>query len=181
MICENSGIRNEAGYTLIEMMVALALFGLIGVAGLTLVTSILDIHKRTQGRLERLADLQRAVFIIDADLTQIAPGPIVADGASMTFERHGMAGGADQAVGYTLVSGNLRRSIGARRQQLLTGVADVGLSYFETGAGWRQRWPPAPDKADAWPAAIAIDLTLASGSTGPGGTLRRVIALPSQP
>ena len=44
----------EAGLTLVEVLVALALFSLIGLAGFTMLDNILRVQSGTQGRLERL-------------------------------------------------------------------------------------------------------------------------------
>lgn len=182
MIGAAAATGDEVGFTLIEMMVALALFALIGVAGLTLVNSILDIQARTAGRLDRLAALQRAVFILDADLTQLAPGPIVQDARGIAFSRHaGVAGNPDQSVGYRFSAAGLERRIGGRRQRLLSGISGARLSFFQPGAGWRDRWPPSPEQADTLPAAIAVDVVLAPGGGGVGGTLRRVVELPARP
>ncbi|WP_226948552.1 PulJ/GspJ family protein, partial [Rhizorhabdus wittichii] len=71
----------EAGFTLIELMISLALFGLIALAGLALVDSLMGIRDRTEGRLDRLAEVQRAMYVIDNDLTQISPGPLQGDAA----------------------------------------------------------------------------------------------------
>ena len=170
---------HEAGFTLMEVLVALALFALIGVAGATLVDSVLDIHRRTQGRLDRVADLQRAMFILDADLTQLAPGPIVVNKRGFAFTRHAPRG-ADETIAYGLRGDGITRRVGARDQALLGGVTGVRWSFFQPGRGWRDQWPPSGARADAWPAAIAIDLQLAPGLE-PSGTVRRVVALPAQP
>lgn len=170
---------HEAGFTLMEVLVALALFALIGVAGASLVNSVLDIHRRTQGRLERVADLQRAMFVLDADLTQLAPGPLALTGQGFVFTRHAAAG-TDETIEYDLRGGGITRRVGPRDQALLGGVTGVRWSFFQPGQGWLDRWPPSGARADSWPAAVAIDLQLAPG-IAPSGTIRRVVALPAQP
>ena len=169
----------EAGFTLIETIIALALFGLIAVAGLALVDSVLGIRARTDGRLERLAELQRAMFVIGADLDQISAGPIAEAQGTLSFRRHATSlDGRGEAVRYTLAGDTLQRSLGADKrpaQRLLTGVSAARWSYFVPGSGWRAGWPPDPQQADFWPAAVALDVTLREG------TLRRVVDLPERP
>ncbi len=63
--CRHDG--EEQGFTLIEMLVALALLALISLAGFALIQTVLNAQQRTDGRLERLAGLERAVYLIDAD------------------------------------------------------------------------------------------------------------------
>ena len=81
---------HSAGFTLIEMMVALLLFALISLAGVSLVETMARMQRATAGRADRLADIQRAMFLVDADFGQLASGPDRAAGA----------------VGFTRVSGN---------------------------------------------------------------------------
>ncbi len=162
------------------MMVALALFALISIAGAALINSVLGARERVQQRLERLADLQRAMYLLDADFRQISPAPIAEEGSGVSFARHAGAAG-DQAVSYALQSGVLVRTIGGTRQPILADVRAVRWSFLDPPAGWRPHWPPDPRSVDRWPAAITIELDLAPGKPGPGGMLRRVIPLPAMP
>lgn len=168
----------EAGFTLVELIVALALFGLIATAGLALVEGVLGTRARTDARIERLAEIQRAMFVIDADLEQIAAGPIVEREGVLAFRRHAPApDGRGATVRYALAGTTLQRAIAGRTQRLLTGVNGVRWSYYIAGKGWRAGWPADPDKPDEWPAAVSADLTLA----GNAGTLRRIAELPERP
>ncbi|ABQ68938.1 prepilin-type cleavage/methylation domain-containing protein [Rhizorhabdus wittichii DC-6] len=176
----------EAGFTLIELMISLALFGLIALAGLALVDSLMGIRDRTEGRLDRLAEVQRAMYVIDNDLTQISPGPLQGDAATVRFSRPlAAAGGLPVRIDYQLGAGTLLRGVRGRglpqgAQRMLQGVAAVRWSYYRPGEGWVDRWPPAPELANQWPAAVAADIALAPGGTV-GGSLRRVVPLPVHP
>ena len=46
-----------AGFSLVEVLVALAIFALIGVAGFSMLDQVLRTQRLTEGRLERLAEL----------------------------------------------------------------------------------------------------------------------------
>ncbi|PTQ09857.1 prepilin-type cleavage/methylation domain-containing protein [Sphingomonas oleivorans] len=172
----------EAGFTLIELMISLALFGLIALAGVALVDSVLGIRARTDGRLERLGDMQRAMFVLTNDIEQVARGPVVGTSETLSFSRH-MASvtGLPVPVHYALAGGTLGRSLGTGgTQRLLTHVSGVHWRYYKPGQGWLDRWPPGQDQAQAWPAAISVDIML-DGGPGSSGLLRRVVALPSRP
>ena len=179
--------RREGGFTLIEMIIALALFGLIAVAGLGLVESVLGISARTDGRMDRLAEIQRAMFVIDADLGQLSAGPLAEDRGVLSFRRHAASlDGRGETVAYALAGGTLRRTLGGtaqpvRVQHLLTGVSGIHWGYYVAGEGWRDGWPPDPAKPDVWPAAVAADITLADDAGPLHGTLRRVVELPARP
>lgn len=172
---------SEHGFTLIEMMVALALLALISIAGAALVNSVIGARGRVQQRLDRLADLQRAMYLIDADLRQIAPAPILLQGNRLSFGRHaGQGANGDQLVSYALEGSDLTRTINGVRQPILGKVSGLQWSFYAKPAGWRPTWPPDPKQPDAWPAAIAAELTLAP-SEGASGPLRRIVILPSHP
>ncbi len=176
----------EAGFTLIELMISLALFGLIAMAGLGLVEALMGIQERTEGRLERLAELQRAMYVVDNDLSQATRGPIEGDGTALSFNRPLAAeGGLPVRVRYQLGAGTLLRSISGRglpmgEQRVLQGVSGLKWSYYAPGLGWVDRWPPSPELVGKWPAAVAADIALAPGASV-GGSLRRVTLLPAQP
>lgn len=171
----------EAGFTLIELMIALVLFALISVAGLALVDGVLGVQGRTEARLDRLADLQRTMLVVTGDIEQIAAGDVAGGGDRLAFTRAAPGlGGAPVAVGYRLRGGALTRSVDGRPQALLAGVSAARWRFF--GDGWADRWPPADgdeDAAAAWPRAIALELTVAPGQ-GPAGALRRVVLLPAR-
>lgn len=176
----------EAGFTLIELMISLALFGLIALAGLNLVEALMRIRDRTEGRLDRLAELQRAMYVVDNDITQVTAGPIEGDGAALSFNRPLAAeGGLPVRVRYQLGAGTLLRGfrgagLPVGEQRVLQGVGSLRWTYYSPSLGWIDRWPPSPELKDKWPAAIAADIALAPGGTV-GGSVRRVTLLPAQP
>ena len=176
----------EAGFTLIELIISLALFALIALAGLRLVESLMNIQQRTEGRLDRLGEVQRAMYVLDNDLSQVAAGPLEGDGATLTFNRPLAAeGGLPVRVRYQLGAGTLLRSVRGRglpmgEQRVLQGVSTLRWSYYALGTGWVAHWPPAPDRSGTWPMAVAADIMLAPGNAA-GGSVRRVTLLPAQP
>jgi general secretion pathway protein J len=168
----------DQGFTLIELMISLGLFALIAVAGLALVDSVLGVQGRTEVRLDRLADIQRAMMVVAGDLDQVAAGPVAGQGAALSFTRSAPGfGGAAVPVRYALVAGALVRSAGGPPQRVLDGVGGANWRFF--GTAWTDRWPPSEAEKDAWPRAVALELQ-AGGKPGPAGTLRRVIVLPAR-
>ena len=63
---------NQAGFSLIEIVVALGLFSLISLAGMVLVGSILQVRERTEGRLDRNQHDQCQLLVVDHDLHRVA-------------------------------------------------------------------------------------------------------------
>ncbi len=192
-----SGLGRDPGFTLIEVVIALALFALIALAGVTLLNSVLRVQRGTQGRLERLADEQRAMFVIADDFGSMANAPLTATASGVEFARRTPAG--PRALRYALADGGLQRALdhGAQVQQLLGGVTALRWQYYVRGKGWSERWPPSPEQAQAWPSAIAVDIDVTASGAGSSrtrasassrdpsaasvGSLRRVVVLPLRP
>jgi len=65
-----------AGFTLLEVLVAIAIFAIVGVMSLTGYTQLQRQSEYQEQRLERVREVQRAVQTIAQDLTQIEPRPI---------------------------------------------------------------------------------------------------------
>lgn len=96
----------EAGVTLIEMMVALAIFALIGTAGFSMLDQVLRTESRTDGRLETLGDMQRALYLLGLDAS-------MAEGRSLRAspEAVGFARGGGATLRYAVAEGVLRRRV----------------------------------------------------------------------
>ncbi len=173
------GRTGESGFTLIELMISLGLFALIAVAGVALVDGIIKVQGRTEARLDRLADIQRTMFVLTSDLDQIARGRVAGGGTNLSFTRAAPGqGGPPVALRYLVAGGALVRTAGPGAQPLLTGVNAARWRFWD--GQWRDRWPFDEKSIDRWPSAIAIELQ----AQDPGGnpaTLRRVVALPARP
>ena len=176
-------MTRRAGFTLVEVLVALAIFAMIASAGVGLLSFAIDNRLAVRDASERTAAFQRARALMRADLGQAAPRRVRgADGAPQAaFELGGEAlfavtrrgwinpGEAQRAsmqrVEYRLVEGRLERRVrgrldGARPaepQVLLENVESAQVTAILDGdpiADWRPvRNRPLPD-------AVRIDLTL---------------------
>ncbi len=171
------GAPGDAGFTLIEVVVALALFALIAAAGAALVSTVLDTERHTAGRLDRLADAERALALVTRDLTEIADAPLAGSPTGVAFDRH-RAGGAG-SVAYRLAEKRFERVAGGRPQDLLANVAAVRWRFYTPLTGWREQWPVTPAEAQVWPTAVEVEVDL--DGPPPNGRLRRIVDLPMRP
>ena len=157
----------EAGFTLVELLVALFIFGLLSAAGVALLSFSVRAQDAADTRLDALSALRRANALIGADLAQATSrisrdeaGAVrpAFDGAadSLMLVRRGWENfdGAPRAslqkVEYRLVGDRLERRgyfhvDGAPPLEsvtLLSGVRRMGLRYRDASGAWRERWDP---------------------------------------
>lgn len=173
----------DAGFTLVEVVIAVGLLGLIALAGFTMLDGEMRVQAGTDGRLDRLASLQRAMIVMTSDLEQLSAGGIEPTDGGFAFRRFSAeAGMGDVDVRYALVGDTFRRSLvggpqTTRTQNLVTDVASANWSFYSPSRGWRPDWPPEDAHEGERPAAVAIELALKGA--GPAGRLRRVVELPA--
>lgn len=186
------------GFTLVEVIVALGLFALIGVAGFSMLSGVLQTQERTESRLRRLSEIQRAIFLVNTDLDQLS-GQIDGGEMQLVFQKTDL-GGRPLVVRYDLRSGALFRTVsgplGERSQPILSEVEQLKWSYRRRGGTWTNIASPAlstPDVAEpslqgtatpspsevsaAAVAAVSMDLLLAGVDSRPV-TVRQVVIVP---
>ena len=173
----------EAGFTLIEVVISLALFALVSMAGLALVDSVIRVEQGTAGRVERLGALQRTMFVIVRDLEQSSAGTLRETKGGVSFERSASTlYEAGRPIGYALRGDSLYRIIGGSGAQtaqlLIGGVAGASWSFYFDGMGWQSDMPTDAQNVPLRPAAVAVDILL-DDSAAPSGALRRVVELPA--
>lgn len=169
-----TGDPASSGFTLVELLVSLVLFALISLAGVGLVETVIGVQQRTEARSERLAEIQRALYLIAADFEQLARGPLEEAGA-ITFTRS--SAGGDYPVVYRLSGGSLYRRAADLELPVLSAVERVDLRFFKDGA-WTTT--PVTEESPARPQAIELTLMLAGQPDQTGGPVRRIIELPDQ-
>jgi len=156
----------DTGLSLLELVVAMALFALVAVMGLQLLTGTLRIRDRLEIASTETGDLSRALALLRADLTNATPmrfdppgdaGPRSALTASATGFQLSVSGQVDlppiNALGFHRVDwqlasdGTLSRSFwpvlspaSATSKSpdvpVLTGVTGWAIRTFWAGQGW---------------------------------------------
>ena len=177
--------RNPNGFTLVEMMVALFIFAMLSVAGVMMLRSAVDSDKITAENLGQMAEMQRFVSLMEADLSQTLPraprderGDRVAAFASETggaeaaflkFTRGGQSNINGEArsnlerVEYRLTDGNLERwryrmTDGGSIDQpaiLISNIGSLALRFRDKRGLWSNDWQ-AERLADL-PRAVEIE------------------------
>ncbi len=177
----------RSGFTLIEVMIALAIFALLAAAGVLVLSQSIDNRFVVKASTDRTAELQRLRAVLRADLGQAAPrrvraangqpatSPILAAEAPgdplLVLVRAGWSNpdgrprASLQRVEYRLVEDRLERRVyphldGARpgpAQVLYQGVSAPILAFISEGTE-TPRFVPSSDRP--LPDAVRLDLTL---------------------
>lgn len=165
-------MKQSRGFTLIELMIAILIFAMISTAAYKLFDSVSRAQQVTDGILDRLDGLQRAMVVIEKDLFQVAPRPIRDEfgdrrkamlapgknGELLEFTRFGWRNPIQeirsnmQRVAYSLEEDELVRYYWLMldrapdpvvvRQVLMSGVTGVRLKFMDEKKRWQLSWPP---------------------------------------
>lgn len=72
----------QSGFTLLEILIAMAIFSLIGLASTGVLSTVIDSSELSETRFERLQTLQRAMMTLERDILQAADRAVRIDGES---------------------------------------------------------------------------------------------------
>jgi general secretion pathway protein J len=164
---------DDAGFTLVEVMISLLIFGLLAAAGVALLSFSVRAQTATGVKLDDVSAMNRLGAILTADLAQATPRPTRGEDGRVLAPFTGEAGAAAapmlrlvrsgwsnldgtprasvQKVDYGVVDGALVRTAypmldGAPPlppTPLLAHVRQVALRYRIKGA-WSDRWTGSP-------------------------------------
>ena len=169
----NQQYQRQRGVTLLELLVALSVFAVIGVSAFSGLDAVLNTRAQLEQESQRLAAVQMAMYFIERDLEQIVPRSIRnefgqrqaalaggrASSALLEFSRAGWQNPLQeprsslQRLSYRLQDKQLYRRYWLsldragitepREMVLLDAVEDVQLRFLDQANRWQNTWPPA--------------------------------------
>ena len=172
----------QRGFTLLELVIALAIFALLGLATWRLFDGVLRVQHGSASHERDFRSLQRALAVIERDVLHITEPPLLTP-TQLHLQRGNWRNPLDQprserqALTYRLDHGVLWRdsraegSRSVQQQLLLEHVQDLRWRLFDRESGWRDDWPAGPSTRT--PLALEVQL-----STGRFQSIRRVLLLP---
>ena len=173
-------LRRSGGFTLLELLIAIAIFALIATASYRLLKSVTQMQESSIAVWDNIGVMQRARLVLEKDLLQLAIRPIkdefgqrqsamVAgqDGKLLEFTRSGWRNITGelrsdlQRVSYELTDRQLVRrywpvldrgiSQEPQRQVLMEDVDAIRFRFRDSRKRWHKTWPPQSEKQSQRP------------------------------
>jgi len=197
--------RTANGFTLIEVLIVLGIFGIIGMVSAQIVSRTLDNNRVLTERGTRLSEVQRSMQILQRDLLQISPRGIrdqlgdplepllIGSDGMIEFTRFGWRNPLGrprselQRVGYIVQDNTLFRAYWMvldrapdsepKLQEMLEGVEQAEFFALDRSGNEHSFWPPAGDfRSDPNLQLAAIILRI---DAEPFGVVERVWPVPN--
>ena len=163
-----------AGFTLLELLVALSIFGLLATLSYSGLQAVMTQQSRTEIAADRLSELQKLYLIMQRDIEQVVLRPIrdeygdvqppLVGGETFQLTRAGWRNPAGrqrsnlQRVGYALEEQQLVRYSWAVLdraqdseplvQRLIEAVEQMQIRYLGVDNEWKEQWPDTETLAD---------------------------------
>lgn len=167
----SSTSRFSKGFTLIEVLVAVAIFGMIGIVSGQLLLRVLQAQQLSEARADKLANVQRALALFERDVMQAADRPIrdefgdplpalhLTFSGELELTRHGWSNPLGwprsemQRVAWQLgAEGRLERQFWSvldraqdalpQQQSVLEDVRSFEVQLLDADGGIWNTWPP---------------------------------------
>lgn len=162
------------------MLIALALFALLGVACWRLFDTVVRAQRASTEQAQALRGLQRALAVVERDVLHLDPRSLRLASGSLQLIRGNWPAPASlqrsefQDVRYQLVQGALLRTgLQPQAQRLLASVQQLQWRVRDQEGHWHLRWPSGGTRRP-----VALELSL---STARHANVRRLWLLPVGP
>jgi general secretion pathway protein J len=186
-----------SGFTLLELLVALSIFGLLATLSYSGLQSVMTQQSYTEIAADRLSELQKLYMIMQRDIEQLVQRPIrdeygdeqpplvggenfrltragwrnPAGRQRSTLQRVGYAYEEDQLVRYTWTVLDRAQDSEPLVQPLSDAIEQLQIRYLGADNEWKEQWPDTQSVADPSiePASLprALEVTIEHEFYGP--------------
>lgn len=196
-------VTKHRGFTLIEMVVAVAIFAVVGVLAYGGLNYILKNQEHIQDSATRLKNMQLTFRYLERDIGQsinrsvrnqfgdLQHAFIGDEDKALSFTHSGWRNPAElvrsklQRVTYELTDKTLRRHSWAQLDgaiaedyfstNLLEDVDSISMRYLDSGRQWHTTWPPLNSNPQGIGIPIAVEITI---NAQPWEEIKRIFAGP---
>ncbi|HVE43729.1 MAG TPA: type II secretion system minor pseudopilin GspJ [Gammaproteobacteria bacterium] len=171
----------SAGFTLIEILVALFIFTIVSIMLLSALKNVINVQSVTKAHGERLRELQMAMLLFSRELEQAVDRPVLGKSGteemsfvgtlhSMTFTHIGHAvswpDSGLRRVRYWSDTSGLWRQTGividvapqsiTHQRLLLQNITEVEFHYLDQWKQFHDHWPVSGNVIQPLPSAVSI-------------------------
>lgn len=189
-------MRKTAGFTLIEILIALFIFSIVSLLLAGGLRNVINAQAGTEGKAEKLRELQMVVLVLSRDLEQAMNRPILdasgkEEGAfigtskSILFTHMGEANSLGvearssmARTGYVFAEQSLYKltypvldqapQTRAHKRQLLRDVKEVRFEYLDKDGRFHDDWSANAGGSDPLPRGVRVYITIAKWGTFTG-------------
>ena len=195
--------KHKSGFTLIEMVVAIAIFAVVGVLAYGGLNHVLKNQEHIQDSEKRLKNLQLTFRYLERDISQIIERSVrnqygdiqfafIGDeDKAISFTHSGWRNPANlarsklQRVTYELSENTLKRYTWAQLDgaiaeeyfstNLLEDIESLSMRYLDSGNQWHSVWPPLNRNPESVGIPKALEITI---KAEPWDEIKRIFAGP---
>lgn len=141
--------NKERGFTLIEVLITMAIFSIIAVISYSALNASLKNEVIQKSYSERLTQLQSTLLFLQRDITQINKQQIEIEQFELSFDS--MQNDQLLLIKYTIEDGQLIRTDQSDEQNsipliLIDKITGASIRALDGDNQWKKYWQPATDK-----------------------------------